>query len=44
MPLASAQLAGVLAEVRAGLRGGYGETLRAVIAILALPEHPGSGT
>jgi hypothetical protein len=44
VPLASAQPAGVLEEVGAGLRGGYGETLREVIAILASPQHADGGT
>jgi Protein kinase domain len=39
VPLASAQLAGVIAEVRANLTAGFGETLRAVIAILAAHQR-----
>lgn len=39
VPPASAQLAGVIAEVRARLTGGFGETLRAVIAILAAHQR-----
>jgi hypothetical protein len=39
VPLASAQLAGVIAEVRANLTGGFGGTLRAVIAILAAHQR-----
>ena len=39
IPLASAQLAVVIAEVRASLIEGFGETLRAVIEILAAHQR-----
>ena len=42
IPLASAQLAVVIAEVRASLIGGFGETLRAVIEILAAHQRAGA--
>lgn len=41
VPLASARLAVVIAEVRASLIGGFSETLRAVIAILAAHQRGG---
>jgi serine/threonine protein kinase len=42
IPLASAQLAVVIAEVNASLTAGFGETLRATIAILAAHQHAGA--
>jgi hypothetical protein len=39
VPLASAQLAGVIAEVRASLIEGFSETMCAVIAILAAHQR-----